>query len=62
MIGELVAVRIDEVGEILTVTGMVAQQKNRRAAWQFKVTRGTQEGIPAEVEKQENLRKTGQRE
>lgn len=56
MLGRLVAVRIDEEGPYLTVTGMVAQEKNRRAAWTFKVTKGTADGIPELVRAQEESR------
>lgn len=37
MIGKLVAVRIEEVGGEQHVTGLVAQAKNRKAVWSFKL-------------------------
>jgi len=61
MLGKLVAVRIEDVGTSLQVTGLVAQAKNRKAAWTFKVTKGTAAGIPAKVveleEDRENAKK-----
>lgn len=49
MIGKLVAVRIDDEGPFMVVTGLQAGQKNRKARWSFKVTRGTASGIPEKV-------------
>lgn len=49
MIGRLVAVRVEDVGRSLQVTGLVAQPKNRKAAWSFKVTKGTADEAPAKV-------------
>lgn len=40
MIGKLVAIRIDESGTGQDVTGLVAQPKNRKAAWHFHLEPG----------------------
>lgn len=56
MIGELVAVRIDDEGSSLRVTGLVAQEKNRREAWSFKVNKGASEQIAGYIAELEEAR------
>lgn len=56
MIGKLVAVRIDDDGTSLRVTGLEAQPKNRRVCWTFKVTKGTAVGAAEKVNELEETR------
>lgn len=62
MIGRLVAVRIEDVGSSLQVTGLVAQAKNRKAAWSFKVPLSESFQIAGYVEAAEADRKEKDKE
>lgn len=56
MIGRLVAVHIQDVDDFLQVTGHVAQAKNRKRAWIFKVKKDAAGEIPDLVEMMEERR------
>lgn len=57
MIGKLVAVRVDDLGDCIEVYGLVAQQKNRKVAWHFQVRHKEAKLIPEKVEQMEKDRK-----
>lgn len=62
MIGRLVAVRIEERGGNQYVTGLVAQAKNRRAAWSFTLGPDERHKILEKVQEMEAAREAAKKE
>jgi len=57
MLGELVAVRIQNEGTGLLVSGLIAGEKNRKVGWSFETPVGDPSAIAAKVVEMEAARK-----
>lgn len=54
---ELTAIKMQEIGDVIEVTGYSPNEKNRKAVWQFQAMKADRAGITAKVLEMEADRK-----
>lgn len=62
MRNKLVALRLEDAGDTVIVTGFKPNEKNRKAVWRFTMAKSDRAEMPAEVARQEEKRLANDKE